>query len=180
MTANVDKQSNNQNNQTGTGGIDDEIVQKLLGSIQDLGLSTQLKDVKTMLNNAHEMIREKADHETLDESILYQYAYLENLIQVCKDERNPSKPSQKLLRGKDEEYNSHLDEARRMCKKVLRMADKAVAECAAAADAGPEESRPYDKKYYGELKDVKEFKASHHKTTVQVLRRAGGKFSSLK
>ena len=62
-----------------------------------------------MLNNAHEMIRTKADSETLDESILYQYAYLENLIQVCKDENHPSKPSQKLLRGKDEQYNSHLD-----------------------------------------------------------------------
>ena len=113
-----------------------------------------LKDVKTMLTDAHEVIRKKADHETLDESILYQYAYLENLIQVCKDERNPSKPDQKLLRGKDVEHNAHLDEARKMCKKVLRLADKAVAQCAKAADAGPEESRPYDKKYYGELKSI--------------------------
>ena len=53
-----------------------------------------------------------------------------------------------------------------MVKKVLNLADKAVAECAAAKDAGPSESRPYDKKYYGELKSIDEFKNDHKKTTI--------------
>ena len=119
-----------------------------------------------MLADAHEVYRKKADHEVIDESILYQYAYLENLIQVCKDERDPDLPAQKIIRGKDEQYNAHLHEARKMCKKVLNMADKAVAQCAAAKDTGPEETRPYDKKYYGELKDIKEFKTAHKKTTI--------------
>ena len=119
-----------------------------------------------MLTDAHEVIRKKPDHEIIDESILYQYAYLENLIQVCKEERDPDLPAQKLIRGKDEQYNAHLIEARRMCKKVLSMADKAVAQCTAAKDTGPEETRPYDKKYYGELKDINEFKKAHKKTTI--------------
>ena len=32
---------------------------------------------------------EKSDFDTLNESILYQYAYLEKLITICKDEKNP-------------------------------------------------------------------------------------------
>lgn len=60
------------------------------------------------------------------------------------------------------------------------MADKAVAECSTGADADLEESRPYEKKYYGELKSIPEFKSAHMKTTMQVLQRAGGKFSSLR
>ena len=60
------------------------------------------------------------------------------------------------------------------------MADKAVNECAAAQDAGPKESLPYDKKYYGELNSVKEFNQQHKKTTEAILRRAGGKFSTMK
>ena len=114
-----------------------------------------------MLEAGYDKIREKEDHEVLDESILYQYAYLENLIQVCRDEKNPKGPSQRIIRGKDQKYNAHLVEARKMAKKVLQMADKAVAECAAAKDAGPQESRPYDKKYYGELKSIEEFKTQH-------------------
>ena len=67
-----------------------------------------------------------------------------------------------------------------MVKKVMKMADKAVNECAAAKDAGPQESLPYDKKYYGELKSIDEFNTSHKITTVQVLKRAGGKFSTMR
>ena len=88
-----------------------------------------------MLKDAHEKNRQKADHETLDESILYQYAYLENLIRACKKENKPAGPSQKLVRGKDNKYNNNLDEARKMAKKLLKMADKAVAQCVSAADA---------------------------------------------
>ena len=51
-----------------------------------------MKEIEAILKDALTKLQaesEKTDLETLNESILYQYAYLEKLIKVCKDEKNP-------------------------------------------------------------------------------------------
>ncbi len=63
---------------------------------------------------------------------------------------------------------------------LIKMADKAQAMNAAADDAGPPESKAYDEHYYGEISSIKEFKSSHRLLTETVLKKAGGKFSSMR
>ena len=101
-------------------------------------------------------------------------------MEICKHERDPNEAeSQLLIRGKDPLYNQSILETREMVDKVLKMAEKAIDKCAQAADAGPQETKPYDKKYYGALSSVKEFKTSHKKTTTAILKNSGGHFSKL-
>ena len=68
----------------------------------------------------------KRDHETLAESSLYQYAYLERLLQACKQEKNPRSKSQLLVTGKDKAFNSEILGARQLVDKVIEMADEAA------------------------------------------------------
>ena len=67
-----------------------------------------------------------------------------------------------------------------MVETVIKMADDARKECAEATDAGPEETKPYDSKYYGELSSIPEYKKHQTKTTTRVLKNAGGKFATLR
>ena len=48
-----------------------------------------------------------------------------------------------------------------MVDKVIKMAEKAQAKIKMATDQGPKETAPYDKKYYGAIADIHEFKDSH-------------------
>ena len=73
-----------------------------------------------------------------------QYAYLERLMKVCLDEKHPSGPSQKLIRGKDKVFNADLSHTRQKVQDLIKMADEARAVNAAQDDAGPVESKPYD------------------------------------
>ena len=73
-----------------------------------------------------------------------------------------------------------LEEARQAAERVMKMADEAKAQCAAANDDGPIESKPYDSQYYGSIGDIKEFNKGHRKMTNKVLEKAGGKFSTMK
>ena len=100
------------------------------------------------------MEKRKSQHETLSESILFQYAYLEKILALCKQEKHPKEPSQKILRGKDPKYNKSLIDARKAVERVMRMADVAKAECQAAKDDGPIETKPYDQYYYGAIGDI--------------------------
>ena len=45
------------------------------------------------------------DHETLCESILFQFAYLETLIESCRQEKNPEGEIARLIKGKDQQHN---------------------------------------------------------------------------
>ena len=62
----------------------------------------------------------------------------------------------------------------------MRMADEAKAECQAAKDDGPIESKPYDQYYYGAIGDIQEFNKGHLKMTQKVLEKAGGKFATMR
>ena len=68
-----------------------------------------------------------SQHDTLSESILFQYAYLERILAVCKLEKHPADPGQKILKGKDQKYNMSLEEARQAAERVMKMADEAKA-----------------------------------------------------
>lgn len=86
-----------------------QIQQNLLQKINELGLKLSLKDLTKLLKEFSEHTGQKLDQrdcETLSESILYQYAYLEKLMKTCKDEKDPKGASQMLVRGKDPKYNS--------------------------------------------------------------------------
>ena len=67
-----------------------------------------------------------------------------------------------------------------MVEQVIKMADEARKECAEATDGGPEETKPYDRMYYGELSSIPEYKKHQTKTTTRVLKNAGGKFATLR
>ena len=76
----------------------------------------------------------RSDHETLSESILYQYASLERLMQVCKEQKNPRSKSQLLLTGKDPVFNREISQARQTVEKIIEMADEELKEYAEAND----------------------------------------------
>ena len=51
-----------------------------------------MNEIEAILKDALQKMQaesEKSDLDTLNESILYQYGYLEKLMKVCKDEKNP-------------------------------------------------------------------------------------------
>lgn len=76
----------------------------------------------------------RSDHETLSESILYQYAYLERLMQVCKEQKNPRSKSQLLITGKDAVFNHEITQARQTVERIIEMADEELKEYAEAND----------------------------------------------
>ena len=47
-------------------------------------------------------------------------------------------------------------------------------------DQGPSESKPYDKHYYGTLGSIPEFKSGHRIMTQKVLKKAGGRFATMR
>ena len=124
--------------------------------------------------------RNVGDYETLSESILYQYAYLERLIQICRKEKSANSPSQLLVHGKDPKYNGQLSDARKKVSQLIQMAEAAAAECQQDALDEVIESKPYDKNYYGQLSNIVEFKRNHKVITDKVLQKAGGKFATLR
>ena len=67
-----------------------------------------------------------------------------------------------------------------MVDKVIRMADKAQANIKKATDSAPKETLPYDKKYYGNIGDIQEFKENHKQATLKLLKTVGGRFVALK
>ena len=103
-------------------------------------------------------------------------------MQVCKEQKNPRSKSQLLVTGKDKAFNNELSHARQMVEKVIEMADEAAKEHAEANDdfENGNEQKPYDKKFYGELSDIQEFTCAHKKTTNIVLKKAGGRFASIR
>ena len=51
----------------------------------------ELKEmVSSLLAKANQGEIAPQDHETLCESVLFQYAYLENLLKTCREEKNPN------------------------------------------------------------------------------------------
>lgn len=93
---------------------DKQLAEGLLRMIEDTGLKIPLQDLYAMIRDTLKLKgrKQQDDCELLNESILYQYAYLEKLIRSCKDEKDPRGPSQKLLRGNDHRFNASLSEAR--------------------------------------------------------------------
>ena len=94
---------------------DKKMAEGLLHTIIGLGVRAPLKDVQAMIKEFLQLqLKDEitGDSETLIESILYQYAYLENLIRTCKEEKDPKGPSQRIIRGTDAQYNAKLSEAR--------------------------------------------------------------------
>lgn len=110
------------------GMLDDKkLAEKLLSMIEETGLKVPLQDLHAMIHDALKLQGGSAgDCELLNDSILYQYAYLEKLIRSCKDERDPEGPSQKLLRGKDYEYNATLSVTREKVAKLMELAEEAT------------------------------------------------------
>lgn len=57
--------------------------------------------------------------------------------------------------------------------------DEAARDYAEDQDIG-HESQPYDKKYYGAIADIEEFTEKHKRSTEVVLKKVGGRFSSIR
>lgn len=67
-----------------------------------------------MMRAGLEAEKKKPDRETLRDSTLYQFAYLERLLSLCKDQKNPRSQSQMIISGKDREFNGELRSAREL------------------------------------------------------------------
>ena len=135
--------------------------------------------VRLLIAKAKEAGDEIPDHETLCESILYQYAYLEQLLAVCDKEKNPKSEVARLIRNKDPKHNKDLTDAREAVDRLIQMADDATATNKEANDEPPPDSKPYDKKYYGQLGDIKEFKQKGVRMTTKILEKSGGKYATM-
>lgn len=96
---------------------------------------------------------------------MYQYAYLEKLIKVCKDEKNPKGYSQLILNGKDKQYNAMMNDAKKQVERVMRLAEKATEQCAIASGELPRPTKPYDPHYYGPLSSITQFRKEHDDIT---------------
>ena len=107
-----------------------EVARKVL---LDLGLKPKVEQMQEMLKEVFAE-ENRSDHETLSESILYQYAYLERLMQVCKEQKNPRSKSQLLITGKDAVFNHEITQARQTVERIIEMADEELKEYAEAND----------------------------------------------
>jgi len=86
-----------------------------------------------------------------------------------------------IINGKDRKYNASLTEVRAMALNVEKMAEEAVNKYASNKDETfVAEMKPYDEKFYGQLADIGEFFTNNMVITKKVLKKAGGKYSSLR
>ena len=65
------------------------------------------------------------DDKLLCQSILFQYAYLEELIHRCHEEVKKNS-AQKFLKDEKNAYNSGLTETRRVVKKLSELVNEAM------------------------------------------------------
>ena len=128
-----------------------------------------MNEIEVILKDALQKMQaesEKSDLDTLNESILYQYGYLEKLMKVCKDEKNPKGYSQLIINGKDKQYNAMMTDALRQVERVMRLAEKATEQCAIASGELPRPTKPYDPYYYGPLANIQAFRKEHDDVTT--------------
>ena len=72
-----------------------------------------------------------------------------------------------------------LKNLRRKIDDTIELADETIKEWAEDNDFGPE-SKPYEKRYYGAIGDIEEFNCVHKSMIKKVLKKAGGRFASIR